>query len=263
MIKQKMKEFYETNNNADAQEENENDNAERKYEKPQIFIDRLIRLYHKGMITEEEINDQVNLVIFGGNDTSSTTTSNAILLLAMHPEYEERAINEINGIFGESTDDCEITTDHINRLVYLEQVIKEALRLLPPGPFLLRRCTEETKLPNAIIPVGSEVVLSVYSAHRRKDVWGDDAEEFNPDHFSAEESAKRNPYAFMGFSQGPRNCLGFRFALMSVKVMLVKMLRKYKFSTNLKLDELELRWDVTSRLVSGPIVLVQERTYEK
>lgn len=169
------------------------DDVDKQYEKPQIFIDRLISLYSKGLVTEAEIYDQTNLLVFGGNDTSSFTSSNAIVLLAMHPEYEARVMNEINEVFGDLPVDCEITTEHLNQLVYLEQVIKETVRILPSGPYLLRNCTDETKLGNATIPIDTQVILSVYSLHRRKDVWGPDALEFNPDHFSPEAASKRHP----------------------------------------------------------------------
>lgn len=80
--------------------------------------------------------------------------------------------------------------------------IFQVLRLFPVGPFLFRHCTEDTQLSNCVIPKGTEVAISVQTAHRRKDIWGEDADEFNPEHFSAEASAQRSSYAFMAFSGG-------------------------------------------------------------
>lgn len=201
MIKAKMKKFIESNNCTSTQFLSNEVEKDNQFEKPQIFIERLIQLHYQGLVTEKEISDQVHLMIIGGNDTSAYTTSNTILLLAMHPMKQNRVMDEINSVFGDLPADCIITTDHINRLIYLDQVVKETLRLLPVAPFLMRRCTEDTKMTSTTIPADTEIILSVYGAHRRKDVWGDDAEEFNPQHFSAEASIKRNPYAFLGFSQ--------------------------------------------------------------
>lgn len=260
-----MKAFSESNNN-DLGQVNEpatdidpND-IDENYEQPQIFIDRLLTLYKRGLVSEAEIKDQVNLIIFGGNDTSSHSTSVTILMLAMHPIYQDRVVDELDDIFDDLPDDCPITMEHVNKMTYLEQTMRESMRLWPSGPFLLRHCTEDTKISNdCTIPAGAEVMLAVATSHRRKDVWGADANEFNPDHFSSEAMSTRNPFSYMAFSQGPRNCIGVRFAYISLKIMLAKMLRKYQFSTNLRMDDLKMRLEVTSKLIPGAYVTVEER----
>lgn len=110
-----------------------------------------------------------------------------------------------------------------------------------------------------MIPKGTDIIMSVFTAHRRKDIWGLDADEFNPDHFDKEVSAKRNPFAFMAFSNGPRNCLGRRFATISIKVILSKVLRKYHFSTHLGMEDMKFRLEVTAKPVNGVHVEVEER----
>lgn len=196
-----MAEFDDSNNNDSL----DDDDEERQFETPQIFIERLIRLRNRGIISDQEIRDQVHLIIFAGQDTSSYTISMSLLLLAMHPKIESRVMEELDAVFPV---DCDLTMDHVNKLVYLEQVIKETLRLYPVAPLLLRHCTDDTHLRHFTIPKDTEVVILVSSAHRRNDIWGEDADEFNPDHFDKEVSSKRNPFAFMAFSNGPRNCLG-------------------------------------------------------
>lgn len=211
-------------------------------------------------MTDDEIKDQVNLVIFGGNDTSAHTASLVILMLAIYPHYQDDVVEELNDIFGDLPVDCPITMEHISKMTFLEQTMRESLRLFGPASVLARHCTEPTKISNCTIPAGVEVVLSVVTAHRRKDVWGADADEFNPDHFSSEQMSKRNPFAYMAFSQGPRNCLGVRFAYISLKIMLAKLLRKYRFKTNIKFDDIKMRLEVTCKLIPGAIVSVEERT---
>lgn len=254
MITQKLIAF---NNKLGNTEEDDDDE---QIEKPQIFIDRLLKLYSKGIVSDQEIRDQVHLIIFGGHDTSSFTIAMAILLLAMHPQIEQKVINELNEVLGDQPTDSHLTMEQINRLIYLEQVIKETLRIHPVAPVLLRHCTEDTALENFTIPAGSEIIISAITAHRRKDIWGEDADEFNPDHFSTEATTTRNPYAFMAFSGGVRNCLGQRFAYISIKVILAKLFRKYHFSTNCRMDEIKFRLEVTCKPTNGIIVKVQERT---
>ncbi|XP_031620385.1 cytochrome P450 4c3-like [Contarinia nasturtii] len=256
LILKKMKEFEENNhNNNDLDEANE----DKPYEKPQIFIERLIKLRNQGIITDQEIRDQVHLIIFAGQDTSSYTIAMTLLLLAMHPKIEQRVIDELNTVFGDLPVDCDLTMEHLNALTYLEQVIKETLRVYPVAPLLLRHCTEDTKLPNFVIPKNTEVVISVFTGHRRKDVWGEDADDFNPDHFSKEVSSKRNPFAFMAFSNGPRDCLGRRFAFISIKTILAKLLRKYRFSTHLGKEDLKFQLEVTNKPINGIVLEAEER----
>lgn len=197
---------------AEYSDENDNDtipgieDEETQFEKPQIFIERLIKLRNKEVISDQEIRDQVHLVMFAGQDTSSYTIAMTLLLLAMHPKIESRVMDELNTVFGDLPPDFDLTMDNVNKLTYLEQVIKETLRMYPVAPLLLRHCTEDTELPSCVIPADTEIVISVFSSHRRKDVWGEDADEFNPDHFSKENSSRRSPFAFSAFSNGPRNC---------------------------------------------------------
>lgn len=248
-----MEEFVD-NNNLDL-----DDDDDKQFETPQIFIERLIKLRNRGIITDQEIRDQVHLIIFAGQDTSSYTIAMTLLMLAMHPKIEKRVMDEINSVFEDTSVDCDLTMNHVNKLIYLEQVIKETLRVYPVAPLLLRHCTEDTVLPNFVIPKDTEVIISCFTGHRRKDIWGQDAGEFNPDHFSKEVSSKRNPFAFMAFSNGPRNCLGRRFAFISIKTILAKLLRKYRFSTHLKMDELKFQMEITSKPIGGVSLEIEER----
>lgn len=238
--------------------ENDED-KQQQFATPQIFIERLIKLRNKGIITDQEIRDQVHLIIFAGQDTSSYTIAMTLLLLAMHPTIEQRVIDELDTVFDTLPIECDLTMEHVNKLSYLEKVIKETLRVYPVAPLLLRHCTEDTILSNFTIPKDSEIVISVSTSHRRKDIWGDDANDFNPDHFDKEFGSKRNSFAFMAFSNGPRNCLGRRFAFISIKTILAKLLRTYRFSTHLKKDDLKFQLEVTNKPINGIALNVEKR----
>lgn len=259
VIIQKTLEFNANNNNVNSAESSEDDNDDVVIEKPQNLINRLLKLKSRGAVTDEEIREHVNLVIFAGHDTSAFTIAHTILLLAMHPKVESRVMDELNEVFGGQPIDSDLTMEQVNRLIYLEQVIKESLRLYPVVPFLLRHCTEDTKLSNCVIPKGTEVMVSILSMQRRKDIWGMDADEFKPERFAKENSSKRNPYAFMAFSNGSRNCLGQRFAYTSIKIILAKLFRKYQFSTHLEMEDIKFRMEVTCKPTNGVPVEIKQR----
>lgn len=97
---------------------------------------------------------------------------------------------------------------------------------------------------------------------QRKDIWGEHANEFNPDNFLPEKVQSRHPFAFLPFSGGARNCIGHQYAMFSMKVMLATLLRKYKFSTELKWTDLELKIEITLRLVNKYMVEVNPRSWK-
>lgn len=96
---------------------------------------------------------------------------------------------------------------------------------------------------------------------QRPDIWGDDAEEFNPDHWLPEKVNERHSFCFLPFSGGPRNCIGYIYAMMSMKVVLSGILRKYKFHTNLKLNELEMKFELTLKLSNKHMVGMERRVW--
>lgn len=251
-----MSQLQGGNSNAPIIEDDIND---QKYKKPQIFIDQLLKLYSNGMITDQEVRDNVQLIIFGGHHTSAFAVAFSILMLAMHSKIKHRVMDELNHVLGDQSVDADLTIEQINQLTYLEQVIKETLRLYPVAPLLLRHCTEDTKLKNFVLPAGTEVIISAMTVHRRKDIWGDDADEFNPDHFSKEAMSKRNPYSFMAFSNGTRYCPGQRFAFISIKIILAKLLRKYRISTHMRMDDIKFRLEVTCKPIDGVMIEIKER----
>lgn len=146
--------------------------------------------------------------IFAGNDTASLTLSYAILLLAMHPQYQERAFEEVDRVFQDLSSDDKLTYDHVTKLEFIEQILRETLRLNPVAPYVLRWCKEDTKIRDCIIPRDTTVIVNLYTMHRREDIYGPTANDFNPDRFHPNEVKKRNPNGYAPFSLGPRNCIG-------------------------------------------------------
>lgn len=182
------------------------ENSEESYKSPQVLIDQLFRLFYAGKFTEQIVKEQIETVIIAGNETSALTISYTLLLLAMHPEVQDRVFDELQTVY-ESPDEYS-SYERVQQLTYLDRVLKEGMRMFPVAPFIVRCCIADTKLSTCTIPKDAIIMMSLFNMHRREDIWGADAEEFNPDHFSPERSAGRDPFAFLPFSGGPRNCIG-------------------------------------------------------
>lgn len=108
----------------------------------------------------------------------------------------------------------------------------ETLRKYPPAASLSRVVTKEYECPDTkmVFRSGMSVVISVYGIHHDPDIY-EKPEEFRPERFTAEEIKKRPNCSFIPFGDGPRNCIGMRFAMMEARIALVMLLKQFKFAT--------------------------------
>ena len=173
--------------------------------KPKIFVDEL---YTNKMIkfTDKELMDHAFTMVGAGTDTSSNSVACALLSLGMYPEIQQKVYEEVMRVF--PTDESEFTPDSLKQLEYMEMVIKEALRLFPVGPLILRQSVADSTIAGLFIPKGNMFGIDIFNMHRRKDIYGEDADQFNPERFSPERSKNRHPFSFLAFSGGARGCIG-------------------------------------------------------
>ena len=220
-----------------------------------MFIDQLI--CHENKFTDSEIRDHVYSVVSAGYETTSLLTSYTVLLLAMHPKIQDKAYEEINFIF--KSIDVELDSEIYQRLNYLDMIVKETMRLFPVTPIIGRKTHEEMDLNELKFPEEVTLIINIFSLHRRKEIWGESAELFNPDHFLPENIAKRHPYSYIPFSGGSRNCIGNNYAMLAIKIMLVQLLKTYKFTTNLKYEDIKFKSDITLKICTDHLVFIQKR----
>lgn len=220
-----------------------------------IFIDQLI--CHDNKFSDIEIRDHVYTVIAAGFETSALQSAHIILLLAMHPDVQEKLYQEVSQVF--PTLDTEIEYESLNKLTYMERVIKETMRLCPAVPVIGRQTREEVDIGEHKIPAGMTLLISFYNLHRRKDIWGPNADKFNPDNFSPENMAQRHLYSYLPFSAGSRNCIGHRYAMISLKVIISQLVRNFKYSTKLKYENIKFKSDITLKICSNHMVSIEKR----
>lgn len=222
---------------------------------PQIFIDQLYRIAVKDPhFTKETIEKELNTMIFGGNETTAVTMSNALLLIAMHPDVQLKLLEEFNAVFEGNLEN--MTVENLQRLVYMEAVLKEVMRLWPITTILGRTTSTEVRLDDIRIPPGVNLVIDVYSIHRNARYWGADANRFVPERFFNRE---QYPYAFLGFSAGPRNCIGTRYAWLSMKVMLTAILYNFELRTPLRMEDIRLKVAMTLKVENKHMITLSDR----
>ncbi|TFK21754.1 cytochrome P450 monooxygenase pc-3 [Coprinopsis marcescibilis] len=204
------------------------------------------------------LKDELLNLLVAGKDSTSTTLTFAVYNLTQHPDITAKLRQEVFDKVGESRAP---TFENIKEMKYLRAFINgkltalfslstwiywrfvEVFRLYPPVPFNERTSNKDTVLNTKsgsnplFVPAGTLVQYSVYLMHRRKDLWGPDANIFDPDRFLDERLHKYltpNPFIFLPFNAGPRICLGQQFAYNEISFCLVRILQQFsKFTLDL------------------------------
>ncbi|XP_029011535.1 cytochrome P450 3A40-like isoform X2 [Betta splendens] len=177
-------------------------------------------------LTEHEILSQATLFVFAGYETSASALVFLAYNLATNPEVMQRLLREIDSTFPNK---APVQYEALMKMEYLDSVVKESLRLYPSATRLERTARETVKINGITIPKEMMVMIPVFALHRDPELWPE-PEAFKPDRFSKENKQNINPYTYLPFGAGPRNCLGMRFALVVVKLALVEVLQNFVFS---------------------------------
>ncbi|KAF5283094.1 hypothetical protein FQA39_LY17435 [Lamprigera yunnana] len=221
------------------------------------FLQLLIELSENGAgFTDEELREEVDTFMIAGSDTTASTMSFAFIMLAMFPDIQQKVYEEVMNVLGP---DKFVEHSDLNKFEFLERVLKESLRLFPVGPLLVRAINKDIQLEKCVVPAGSSVVLFIMGLHRNEENWPDPLK-FDPDRFLPEEASKRHSYAWLPFLGGLRNCVGQKYAFMTMKCIIATIIRKYKFSTNYKtIEDIKLKADLMLKPVNGYTVAIEFR----
>jgi cytochrome P450 len=173
-------------------------------------------------LSAAEMVDQVAIFFLAGHETSASALSWTLYLLARYPEWQDRAAEEAAAL----PDDA--GPGDIARLALIRDVFREALRLYPPVPMMVReaRCAESFR--NRPVRAGAQVVISPWHLHRHQRLW-DNPDGFDPGRWRTENGKACQRKAYIPFSAGARVCPGAGFAMMEGPLLLALFLRRFRF----------------------------------
>ncbi|MDX1413954.1 MAG: cytochrome P450 [Candidatus Promineifilaceae bacterium] len=183
--------------------------------------DLLTHLTHIPGLSDDLIRDQILTMLIAGHDTSTALLAWALHLLGQYAEVMEQAVREVDAVIGSG----DITEKQMNRLPYLDMLIKETLRLYPPIHVGNRIVAQDTAVCGYELKAGMRVMASIYLSHRDERYW-DAPNEFQPRRF-ARRAEKPPAFTYVPFGGGARTCIGASFAQIEAKVVLARVLQRF------------------------------------
>ncbi|KIP04460.1 hypothetical protein PHLGIDRAFT_129485 [Phlebiopsis gigantea 11061_1 CR5-6] len=195
----------------------------------EIFLEYLTRCTDDVKL----IKDEAMTMLLGARDTIASTLTSAVFNLTKYPNICQKLHQEVVDVIG----DRQPSYDDIRQMRYLRAFINEVLRLFPPVPMNVRSSRTGVVWPSTVpgekpiyIPPNTRIVMPYFVTHRRDDLWGPDAAQFDPDRFLDARLNKYltpNPMIFIPFNAGPRICLGQQFAYNATSFMIVRLLQHF------------------------------------
>ena len=210
------------------------------------------------MLTTQEIVDECKTFFFAGQDTTSHLLTWTMFLLSRHPEWQEKLREEVLRECGDAVPNPDTVAklkifsnnfqcsnavsqtvqttarfdiDILSFAVQVNMVLLESLRLYSPVVFIRRAAGSDIQLGSIRVPKGTLLSIPIALLHRDNDVWGHDADEFNPARFEhgVSKAAANHPNALLSFSQGPRACIGQNFAMLEARIGIAMILQRFSF----------------------------------
>jgi cytochrome P450 len=177
-------------------------------------------------IGEEQLIDNLMALFITGLETTARALMWSLYLIACAPEWERRICAEIATVLK----DAPAGAEHLDQLVITQQILKEAMRLYPPVPAIVRVAREDTMLKDERIAAGTLVIISIYALHRNSTRWTN-PDSFDPSRFAPGNEKDIARYQYLPFGAGPRICIGAALAMIEATAMLATIIRAARFET--------------------------------
>ncbi|KAJ3271945.1 hypothetical protein HDV01_006079 [Terramyces sp. JEL0728] len=212
-------------------------------------LHRLLISQDNGLMSKEEVFGELVGFFFAGHETTANTLTFVVLELCKNPHIEKRLFEEVQSI--------DFTNDNLLELLpslkFLDYIFKEAQRLHPVVPSLMRETAEDTTVLGHFIPKQTRVVVNIRGIQHSSEYYKDPLQ-FNPDRWE-------NPPvvgAFLPFGDGPRNCIGQKMAVIEAKIILIGLIQKFTFALDPDYP-LDPTLSITYGLKSGMMVHISRR----
>ncbi|XP_052863437.1 cytochrome P450 4d1-like [Anopheles cruzii] len=256
VISERRRQLANTSHGKSAEE-----SADLGIKKKMAFLDMLLQSTIDGQpLTDLEIREEVDTFMFEGHDTTTSAISFLLKCLAKNPDVQQKVYDEILDVFG--TDRSKpVTMGMLHKLNYLDLVIKETLRMYPTVPMIGRKMLQTTVINGKIIPAGANVIIFPFFLGRSAEYYPT-PEKFDPERFNMEKSAeKTNPYQYIPFSAGPRNCIGQKYAIVELKSIASKILQHYEILPTKEERDESFTSEIVLRPEHGTYIRLKARVY--
>jgi cytochrome P450 len=202
--------------------------ARRKAPSPQTNLLSLLFSAQDGEtgcgLSDTQLRDEAMTLFLAGHETTANGLSWTLFLLANHPEENQKLRAELRTVLGNDLPGI----NHLERLKFLDQVVRESLRLFPPAYVIGRRAIEDHRLAGIRIPKGSVLLASPWTVQRSERYYSNPLE-FRPERWTTDFRSTLPRFAFFPFGGGPRQCIGEGFAWMEMALVLAVLVRDWDF----------------------------------
>ncbi|KAJ8709494.1 hypothetical protein PYW08_009498 [Mythimna loreyi] len=216
------------------------------------FLDLLLELSKNGALTDKQIKEELNTIVATGFETVSNQLTYTLLQLGAYPEVQEKLYKELLQVLGPDRD---VGKNDVNKLVYTNAVIMESLRTLPSIPIMLRCVDNDVRLKNYTMRAGSCCLIFPLACDYDQS-WGARTDQFHPERWL--EGDFKDDKEFAAFGLGKRSCIGKTYAIVSMKVALAHLLRRYRVKADI--SKLKMKYEFVMRPLSGHEISIEKRT---
>ncbi|KAK1757519.1 cytochrome P450 4V2 [Echria macrotheca] len=231
-------------------------------------VDILSVALESGGFDDENLIDQIMTFLLAGHETTASSMTWAIYLLAKYPHIQTKLRNEIRERLPPLDDSdgdgaAMVSSMDIDKMPYLNAVCSEVLRYIAPVPILSRDTACNTTIQGHFVPKGTRIILSPWAINKSTAMWGAGADQFDPERWIAKSEQDRHAanggaesnYAFMTFLHGPRSCIGREFARAEFACLLASWVGRFEFEVynkeDLDEDKIEIKGGITARPAKG------------
>ena len=175
-----------------------------------------------------EIRNEVDTFMFEGHDTTTSGMCWTLYCLARHPEHQKKVREEVRSVLSGRQ---HLTYDDLKELKYTQYCIKEAMRLYPPVTAIFRQLDYDLEIDGHLFPKGMHFRIPIGSIHNNPVIWPN-PEVYDPMRFHPSNAVGRDPYAYLPFSAGSRNCIGQNFALNEEKTVVASIVNHFRLAVD-------------------------------